>query len=54
MYSVMTLLNVFTGEYYILFIIFLNKPEGLTIYLPDTDAMTGMGKSCGMNNRIPI
>lgn len=30
------------------------KPEGLTIYLPDTDAMTGMGKSCGMYNWIPI
>lgn len=30
------------------------KLDGLTIDLPDTDAMTGMGKSCAMNNRILI
>lgn len=38
--------------FYLLYLDF--KFEGLIIYLFDIDVMIGMGKFCGMNNRILI
>lgn len=38
--------------FYLLYLDF--KFEGLTIYLFDIDVMIGMGKFCGMNNKILI
>lgn len=38
--------------FYLLYLDF--KFEGLIIYLFDIDVMIGIGKFCGMNNRILI